>query len=110
VALCEASTYARWLKAQLEDFEYPQSVGMAMHMDNTAAFHLAGHDGSFQRNKHVLIKRNYTREAIADKVIKVVHRKTDKMPADLLTKPSIAKARMDTFMSSMGMTQLVEPA
>jgi len=68
VALCEASTYARWLKAQLSDFGYVQSVGMELHMDNTAAIHLAGHDGSFQRTKHVIIKRNYTREAIADKV------------------------------------------
>ena len=42
--------------------------------------------GSFARNKHIVIRRNYTLEGIQEKIDKPVHLDTSKQPADMLTK------------------------
>ena len=62
VALCEATTYARWIRAMLEAFGHKMLTPTKLYMDNESAILMAEKDGSFARNKHVMIRRNYTRE------------------------------------------------
>ena len=47
---------------------------------------MAEKNGSFARSKHVMIRRNYTREGIQEHIVKPVHKATSKMVADMCTK------------------------
>ena len=91
VALCEATTYARWIRAMLEAFGHKMLTPTKLFMDNESAILMAEKDGSFARNKHVLIRRNYTREEIKDKIVIPAHKSTTKMPADMLTKAKVSR-------------------
>ena len=50
-------------------------------MDDESAIVLTEKNGSFARNKHVMTRRNYTREAIQERIVKPVHEATGKMVA-----------------------------
>ena len=57
-----------------------------LFMDNESAILLADKNGPFARNKHVIIRRNCTREGIQEHIVKPVHKATGKMVADMCTK------------------------
>ena len=86
VVLCEATTYARWIRDMLKHLGHEMKTPTRLFMDNESAILLADKDGSFARNKHVMIRRNYTREGIQEHIVKPVHKATGKMVADMCTK------------------------
>jgi hypothetical protein len=61
--------------------------------------------GSFARNKHTMIRRNYTLEGIADKVVRPVHKEGIAMPSDMLTKVKVGSG-LARDMAGAGMTKL----
>jgi len=85
-AMSEGETYARWLTSMLRDLGYPLDAPIRMYMDNLSAIHLLTNDGAFARNKHIIIRENYAKEAISDGTITVHHKRTNEMSADMLTK------------------------
>jgi hypothetical protein len=105
VALCEATTYARWIRAMLEAFGHKMLTPTKLYMDNESAILMAEKDGSFARNKHVMIRRNYTREGIRDKIVVPAHKSTTKMPADMLTKAKVSRL-LKVDMLAAGMTEI----
>ena len=105
VALCEATTYARWVRAILEGFGKKMETPTALFMDNESAILLTKKDGHFLKNKHVMIRRNYTREGIEMKVVKPMHKVTTQMPADMLTKMKVSRL-LKVDMLAAGMIEL----
>ena len=105
VALCEATTYARWIRAMLEAFGHKMLTPTELYMDNESAILMAEKDGSFARNQHVLIRRNYTREGVKDKIVIPAHKSTTTMPADMLTKAKVSRLIKVDIMAA-GMMEL----
>jgi hypothetical protein len=76
VALSEATTFARWMRRMLKDFGHEMKTPTKLFMDNKSAIWLTEKMGAFARNKHIMIRRNYTLEGVMDKVIKPAYMPT----------------------------------
>lgn len=63
------------------------SVSSPIHIDNMSAINVAKNPEHHGRMKHLDIKHFWLRDMVNNKTLKVVHCPTDKMPADILTKP-----------------------
>jgi hypothetical protein len=86
VVLEEASTFTGWYKHLLLDLGI--DVGpIPIYQDNKSTIILAAQGGSFQRTKHLMMKQFYVKERIDCNEACLRHLSTDKMVADLLTKP-----------------------
>ena len=78
-----ASTWARWVRDMLKGVGFEMKVLTKLYMDDESAILLTEKNGSFAKNKHVMIRRNYTREAIQERIIGPVHKATGKMVASV---------------------------
>ena len=70
----------------LQDLGHEMKTPTKLYIDNDSAIWLTDKMGSFARNKHIIIRRNYTLEGIQEKVVRPLHMDTTKQPADMLTK------------------------
>ena len=68
VSMSEGTTYARWLKTMLIGFGYTVDP-MKMKSDSDPGMMSAKKDDVFARNKHIIIRRNYTREGLEQKLV-----------------------------------------
>ena len=59
---------------------------MRVKSDSESGMTAAKKDGVFARNKHILIRRNYAREGLEEKLITLKHTPTARMASDFLTK------------------------
>jgi len=78
-----------------------------MLQDNLSTIWLATHDGTFGKNKHTIIKRAYVKEKIENGTIVMVHCDTDRMTADMGTKP-LCKKLLQKHMEAIGMVAIGE--
>jgi hypothetical protein len=101
-ALSDATTYVIWCKAILEDLGLTLLGPVKVYHDNTSAAWMSEHDGSFARNKHILVRRNFVKEQVTKGNMIVLYRDTELMPADMLTK-NLNKSRMLQHMKSVHM-------
>jgi len=81
------------------------SLPIKVLQDNLSAIWLATHDGSFGRNKHTIIKRAYIKEKIEDGTMVMLHCDTDRMAADMGTKP-LDKKTLIKHMTKIGMVNI----
>ena len=106
LALCEATTYARWMRKMLKDLGHEMATPTKLHMDNDSAIWLSENMGSWARNKHIIIRRNFTLEGIKLKEVKPVHIPTAQQPADMLTKDKGYRLLMEN-MKKIGLEKIV---
>ena len=84
--LCEATQLAYWVKDLLANLGI--IVGpVRICQDNTSAIWLTENGPTFARTKHLLIKRNYSKEGILTNTTTVIFTPGESMQADLGTKP-----------------------
>ena len=84
--LCEATQLAYWVKDLLANLGI--IVGpVRICQDNTSAIWLTENGPSFARTKHLLIKRNYSKEGILTNTTTIVFTPGESMQADMGTKP-----------------------
>ena len=91
VALYHGVTISVWLHGLLRSMRLPgyqddQPPTPLVYCDNQAALKLADHPTSFQRSKHIDVKYHYSRECIANGLVRVQYCPTRDMTADILTK------------------------
>jgi len=103
--VCEGATYVVWIRELLIFYGYDMNTPVRMLQDNLSTIWLGTHDGSFSKNKHTIIKRAYVREKIEDGVLVVVHCDTERMSADMGTKP-LCKKLMLRHMGAIGMVDI----
>ena len=105
IVMCEDATYVVWMRDLLKFFGYNLDSPTKMYQDNLSAIWLATHNGAFSRNKHTILKRSFLKEKIEEGLIAPIHRDTDKMPADMLTK-SMTRLLLHKHMTSIGMERV----
>jgi hypothetical protein len=94
-AMCEAGTYVVWLRQMMTDFGFQLLDPIKVYHDNLSCIWLTRKEGTFSRNKHILVRKGFSRELVENKKMAPIHMDTSKMFADMLTKfmsgPAVAR-------------------
>jgi hypothetical protein len=75
---------------------------MLLYSDNQAALTLLKHPVTSLRSKHIDVIYHFARERVARKEVEFKYLSTDKMVADVLTKP-LPEAKFKACCESMGL-------
>ena len=86
IALYHATREAIWLRKLMADISGVRLSPVAVYADNQASIAVANNNTSSSRTKHIDIKYHFTREAIIDNNIRLVHCRTEDNVADIHTK------------------------
>lgn len=87
MSLAECAKEAIWLMQVLQELRVPLTRKPALHIDNVGAEILAAHPAYHERTKHIDLRHHFVRDLMAKKVLTLSHVSTDRMVADILTKP-----------------------
>ena len=108
IALSSASQEAVWLRQLLTTtLRVSSNKPVTIMEDNQGAIAMLKNAIAHSRTKHIDIRYHYIHEAIQEGLIKVHYCPTNKMLADILTKP-LSKGRFQELRQAMGMIQLME--
>lgn len=84
--MCRAAKNAVFWRQLLEGFGFPQDLPTPIFEDNLPAINLVSAPEITKNSRHLLLKHHYVRWLNASGIIKPVHRDTNIMLADFLTK------------------------
>ena len=87
MALTEATKEASYLGYILEELGYTGHTPVMINTDSQSAQRMAEFGAQHSRTKHIHYKYHYVKDAIEQNVVKLQYLPTDKMLADVLTKP-----------------------
>jgi hypothetical protein len=109
MALTEATKEAIWLQNTLVSIGAVKTGPTTIFEDNQGAIALAENPVDHKRTKHIAIRYHFTREAIANDLIKLKYLETEEMVADLLTKP-LSRVKLEKLRLLCGLqTEDTEP-
>jgi hypothetical protein len=92
IALSNTAKEIKWFNNWLGEVnllvpnEYQLTKPTTVHVDNTAAIALAGHDAGHSRTKHIDVRYHFVREMVDDGTVAIQWTPTQHQLADLLTK------------------------
>lgn len=87
IACSEATREALWLRGLYSELSGTKPVSSTpLNVDNQSAIDLSNRPRFHERTKHIDLKRHFTREALQNQEISIVHCPTEQMTADILTK------------------------
>ena len=107
IALSESAKELLWILQLTKDMELDQHNPIPVYEDNQATIKVAENEKSNFRMKHLDIKFHKIRELITSGVIQLHHCPTDKMIADILTKP-LPRIRFEDFKAKLGINKSTE--
>ena len=87
VALAETVREIIWLRRILLKLGFPQMDPTVVKEDNQACISWVTGDASSERSKHIELKNHYSKDMSEKKEVTFKYCPTDKMLADILTKP-----------------------
>ena len=87
MAAAAAAQEAIWIRTILNELGFKQHRPTIIFEDNQGCIKLTENGVSHGRTKHIDIRHHYVREQVARNSIKFKYLQTDKMVADMLTKP-----------------------
>jgi hypothetical protein len=76
-----------------------------IYQDNTSTIWLTANEGNFIKNRHIRIRRNFVKEQVIRGRVEVRYQPTDKMIADIGTKP-VTSTVLERHMETMNMVRL----
>lgn len=104
VSLAEAMKEAMYLNSLLKELGLHNLCKVRMHADNLSAIYLAEDNGVYHaKSKHIDIRYFFIRDVLREnKSITLEHLGTDRMLADILTKP-LSRVRHESLTSELGL-------
>ena len=90
VCLSDLAKKTEWLRFLLDDVGFTQREPTVLFQDNETAIKLSIAPQIPRRSRHIHIEHHFIRDMCEAKRAKVVHVRTEKLVADLLTKPLTA--------------------
>lgn len=100
VALSEASQEAVWLQKLLEDLG--EKTKVVLFEDNQSCLKMLESDKFSNRTKHISTKFHYAKDLKTNGVVEYEYCPTDRMAADLLTKP-LPRVRLEVLRQQCGL-------
>lgn len=101
VALSEACKEVIWLRRLLHDMRYSQTSPTVIFEDNQSCLRLIKEEKLSNRTKHIDTKVHFVKDHIERKDIICVYCPSEKMVADMMTKP-LAASTFEKFRKSVG--------
>lgn len=86
IAMCEALKTCYWLRELMRELKFPLQE-ILLYQDNLSAMTLATEPTTPKRSKHLLTKLTYVRSLVRSGAVRMEHLSTEKMTADVLSKP-----------------------
>ena len=103
--MTKATREIQWLRGLYKEANRPISGPILLFGDNEGSISTAHNPTHHQRTKHTLLRYNYIREQVRNKVVAIEYLNTSKMPADGLTK-ALTVAKHQKFVDLIGLTKL----
>lgn len=94
---CKEAVYLKGLLSEIVNCNYT----IIIYNDNQGAQKLTENRLYHKRTKHIDVRHHFVREAVSNKLVKIVYLSTSEMPADLLTK-SLSCAKHNYFVKKLG--------
>ena len=101
VSAALASQEAVWLQQLLEDMGIIKTEPITLFEDNHGCLKLADNEGMSVQTKHIDIKHHHLRDLVQHNVIKLEYCETNRMIADILTKP-LPKPKLEELRAMIG--------
>ena len=108
IGLCAAVKMACWLQSCMNELQLARQSKVVIGMDNQSAIIFGEEQIVQDRSKHIDIKFHYTREQIEKGRIGLKYVPTNRLPADMLTKP-LPKTPMRIFRKDLGISSILQP-
>ena len=89
-----------WIKGVMNELGFNSNDPTPFYLDSKSAIDLAKNPIYHKRSKHIHIKYHWLRQKVEDKTVTLNHIKTDKMIADIFTKP-LAYAEFAKYRDSL---------
>ena len=102
IAVAACTCQAMWLKYILSELYLAQEGPITIYVDNKSTISLAKNLVSHCRSKHINIKYHFIREQVKNKIIELVHCRTEEQLADIFTKP-LKTNTFQKFIEKLGM-------
>lgn len=102
IALVEATQEALWITRILKDLNQELIGPPVIYEDNQSCIKLLQNDRSSPRTKHIATKYHFVRELFKSRDIDIRYCPSDKMTADLLTKP-LGAIKIKQFAEDIGL-------
>src|SRR5690242_15694568 len=87
MALSSAVQEAVWVRGILKEINMCHNEPVLIYQDNQGCISMAKNPSHHSRSKHIDIKYHFVREKVDNKEIKIRYCPTERMVADILTKP-----------------------
>lgn len=101
IALSEACKEALWIRRILEDFNQSMKNSTTIYEDNQSCLKLIEEENMSGRSKHIDVRHYFVKDYIDKGFINCTYCPTEKMLADLLTKP-LSACRIKLFRKECG--------
>ena len=101
VALCSATQEAIWLRRLLGELGWDQEKPTKIYEDNQGTIAMSKNPVNHSRTKHIDIKYHFVRDAVQNNIIELEYCQTEKMLADIMTKP-LARGQFEMLRAKMG--------
>lgn len=106
LAISEATKEAMYLRGIFESLGFPCEC-ITIFNDNLGAIRLTESDAFHARTKHIDVRHYFIRDARREGIINIKHLRTEKMPADMLTK-GLGKLKHRNCMKNLGLSWIYE--
>lgn len=87
IALAECLQELQWLRKLMDDLGESMKLPVRVNEDNQSCIALAVADRTTRKSKHIDTKYCYVKDLVKNGIVTIQYCPTDKMEADLLTKP-----------------------
>jgi hypothetical protein len=102
VAATSAGQEILWLRNLFAEFGYKITSASTLYIDNQSALSVAKNPEHHGRMKHLDLRFYWLRNEVEKGSIKMVHLRTDEMPADIMTK-SLGRVKVGEMVRMIGL-------
>lgn len=103
-AICELL----WIRNLMQELLIEQTNAMKLYCDSKAACDIAHNPVQHDRTKHVEVDRHFIKEKLEEKIIEVLHVRSQEQLADILTK-AVSSQSFNCCLNKLGICDIYAP-